>query len=215
MTQQPTIISLNKIHVSVYDMLADEYEGCADSNSEIVAEAVEKLTQFLATSASVLDVGCAVGNVADAIASKGYEVDGIDISSKMIEIAKRTVPGARFFVGDVYTYSFEKQYDAIIAFAFIHLFPRGEVVKMLNKFKEILKPGGYLYTGTTESSEYIEGYEYKHDYSKKVRRFRARWPRKELDQFLVNNGFEIIEVYKHIDFKNKIWLDYLLKVKEL
>lgn len=85
---------------------------------------------------------------------------------------------------------------------------------MLQKFREILKPGGFIYTGTTESSEYTEGYEYKHDYNKKVRRFRARWPRNELDQFLVNNGFEIIEVYKHIDFKNKIWLDYLLKVKE-
>lgn len=215
MTKQPTISSLNKTNVGVYDLLADEYEACAKANLDIVSESMDKLLRHITPPATALDVGCGVGNIADALVSKGYEVDGIDISPKMIEAAKRTVSGARFFVGDVYTYSFEKHYDIIVAFAFLHLFPKREVVKMLQKFREILKPGGFIYTGTTESSEYTEGYEYKHDYNKKVRRFRVRWPRNELDQFLVNNGFEIIEVYKHIDFKNKIWLDYLLKVKEL
>lgn len=214
MTHQPTISSLNKTNVGVYDLLADEYEACARENSEVVSESMDKLSLHTVPPATVLDVGCGVGNIADALVNKGYVVDGIDISPKMIEVAKRTVSGARFFVGDVYTYSFEKHYDVIVAFAFLHLFPRAEVVKMLQKFRKILEPGGFIYTGTTESSEYTEGYEYKHDYSKKVRRFRARWPRKELDLFLMNNGFEIIEVYKHIDVKNKIWLDYLLKVKE-
>ena len=215
MTQQPTISSLNKTNVGVYDLLADEYEACAKANLDIVSESMNKLSRHITPPATALDVGCGVGNIAEALVEKGYDVDGIDISPKMIEAAQRTVKGPRFFVGDVYTYSFEKKYDIIVAFAFLHLFPKGEVVKMLQKFREILKPGGFIYTGTTESSEYTEGYEYKLDYSKKVRRFRARWPRKELDQFLVNNGFEIVKVYKHIDFKNKIWLDYLLKVKEL
>lgn len=214
MTQQPTISSLNKTNVGVYDLLADEYEACAKANLDIVSESMNKLSRHITPPATALDVGCGVGNIAEALVEKGYDVDGIDISPKMIEAAQRTVKGPRFFVGDVYTYSFEKKYDIIVAFAFLHLFPKGEVVKMLQKFREILKPGGFIYTGTTESSEYTEGYEYKLDYSKKVRRFRARWPRKELDQFLVNNGFEIVKVYKHIDFKNKIWLDYLLKVKE-
>lgn len=50
---------------------------------------------------SVLDMACGRGRHAAIFAREGMEVTGIDISSESIDIAKRTVPGARFMVHDI------------------------------------------------------------------------------------------------------------------
>lgn len=209
-----TLSELNKTHASTYDDLAEEYYQCADDNQQAVDDAMSKLARHLQAPADVLDVGCAVGNIAESMLHMGFRVDGIDIAPKMVALAKKRAPQGHFIVGDVYEYPFTKQYDAIVAFAFIHLFPKGEVGKMLDRLKQLLKPGGYMYTGTTRSDAYSEGYEYKQDYKKKTKRFRARWPREDLDTFLTAHGFEIIHVYEHTDVKGKVWMDYVLQVKE-
>lgn len=209
-----TLMQLNTTHKSTYDQLADEYYRCADDNQDVVNDAMSKLAQYVPAPADVLDVGCAVGNIAESLLRMGYSVDGIDIAPKMIDIARKRAPGGHFFVGDVCDFQFHRKYDAIVAFAFIHLFPRDEVGKVIEKLKQLLKPGGYIYSGTTSSDAYSEGYEYKQDYKKKMKRFRARWPRRELDAFLDAHSFEIIHVYEHTDVKGKVWMDYVLQLKE-
>lgn len=46
----------------------------------------------------VVDVGCGSGVLARALTDAGFDVLGIDASSAMIEIARKTAPGARFEV---------------------------------------------------------------------------------------------------------------------
>jgi SAM-dependent methyltransferase len=49
----------------------------------------------------VIDLGCGSGILSAAVAAAGYEVLGIDISSAMIELARRQVPGGTFVVGSL------------------------------------------------------------------------------------------------------------------
>lgn len=50
----------------------------------------------------VVDLGCGTGHLAREFVQAGYTVDGIDISSSMVAIAKRRVPGARFHVAPLH-----------------------------------------------------------------------------------------------------------------
>lgn len=64
----------------------------------------------------VLDVGCGPGRHANALASAGMVVTGIDISRRFVEVAReRGVPGASFVRADARRLSFDAEFDAAIS----------------------------------------------------------------------------------------------------
>jgi len=106
---------------------------------------------------SILDIGCGNGNWAKIIKKEFPDIryKGIDISKKMVNLAKANVPEAEFEVGDVRNLK-DEQYDLIFAYTcFLHVPPEDmeETVKNLAKIsKKILmveptkkapKPEGY------------------------------------------------------------------------
>lgn len=64
----------------------------------------------------VLDVGCGPGRHANALASAGMTVTGIDISLRFVEIAnERAAPGASFVRADARDLTFDAEFDAAIS----------------------------------------------------------------------------------------------------
>lgn len=65
---------------------------------------------------SVLDFGCGVGDLYDWLISNEFNVDytGIDISSKMIEEARKQFPNGRFFQKNIFNSPLEKSFDYIL-----------------------------------------------------------------------------------------------------
>jgi SAM-dependent methyltransferase len=66
----------------------------------------------------VLDVGCGPGRHALALARRGLEVTGVDLSPEFVELARTTADGeglaARFVVGDVRELAYDSEFDAAI-----------------------------------------------------------------------------------------------------
>ena len=100
----------------------------------------------------VLDVGCGPGRHAHALARRGIEVVGIDISERFVELARRDAPAAATFLrGDARALTFEAEFDAVIslcqgAFGLSDgpgspLDPDGEVLAGMVRG---LRPGGRL-----------------------------------------------------------------------
>jgi 2-polyprenyl-3-methyl-5-hydroxy-6-metoxy-1,4-benzoquinol methylase len=68
--------------------------------------------------ARILDVGCGTGRHAVELAKRGYQVVGLDISEKMLDVARRKAADAgvtvEFIHGDATDFAFEEKFDAAI-----------------------------------------------------------------------------------------------------
>lgn len=97
----------------------------------------------------VLELGCGAGNVMSILAHEGFtEVTGVDISSEMVEIARRR--GLDVVCGDALEHlaTTTQRFGAILAFDFIEHFSREELMALLPSIHERLLPGGVLVVQT-------------------------------------------------------------------
>jgi SAM-dependent methyltransferase len=104
-----------------YDSLADSWSGGAYANPSCFyrrrADVVAALGGKLRPGAKILELGCADGGLSEVLVADGYVLEGMDVSSRMIELARRRVPhGATFGVGDLNTYAPSEPVEATIGF---------------------------------------------------------------------------------------------------
>jgi SAM-dependent methyltransferase len=94
---------------------------------------------------SILDVGCGTGEHAKYL-SPPYQVDGLDLDSQFVDIAKRKVPSGDFRVGDMRDFTFGKRYDVVqCLFSSIgYLLSGTEILAALKCFRNHLAAGGVV-----------------------------------------------------------------------
>jgi len=92
----------------------------------------------------ILDAGCGSGIYSTLLAQKGAVVTGVDISSKMIEIAKKELPGkvaVTYLVGDLYDLPVKDQEFDIIVCAYV-LENVEKLAPVFAEFNRVLKSKG-------------------------------------------------------------------------
>jgi 2-polyprenyl-3-methyl-5-hydroxy-6-metoxy-1,4-benzoquinol methylase len=139
-----------------WDLVSDDFDKQAraeeKSGSQTHIRTVENTKKYLRESDNVLDYGCATGTVALEIAHNVKEVHGIDISSKMIEIAQRKASEWKTGKPDfVQTTIFDNRlkresFDVILAFNILHF--SEDTPKVMQRIRELLKPGGLFISAT-------------------------------------------------------------------
>ena len=125
-----------------FDNLNQGYEDAFGENPGLI-RAVRKVVDMLPTRAKVLDVGCGTGRpVCQILADADIEVHGIDISEKMVQLARVNVPKAKFSVADMVEYKPPCPYDAVLSILNLFQFPHNTVRAQMTRFAEWLRPGG-------------------------------------------------------------------------
>jgi SAM-dependent methyltransferase len=92
----------------------------------------------------VLDVGCGPGRHARALAERGIDVTGLDVSERFVELARDGAPnGAVFVCGDARAMAYEREFDAVLSLCqgAFGLVP-GEDEQVLRRMVAALGPGG-------------------------------------------------------------------------
>ena len=91
----------------------------------------------------ICDLGCGPGHVAAFLAAAGSAVEGIDLSSGMIEQARRRYPGLAFREGDMRSLAIpDATVGGITAFySIIHLLP-SELTPTFEEWRRVLRPAG-------------------------------------------------------------------------
>ncbi len=104
------------------------------------------LIQYVFSGEKVLDWGCGNGRFYELFQDYSVDYYGVDISEKMIEIAKTQYPKAKFQVVDPLSLPFPNNFfDKVFSFAVFHHIPSEEFrLQFLKEAKRILKPGGLL-----------------------------------------------------------------------
>ena len=178
------------------------WDRTAKSFEKIPIKTVEKIRKHIKSSDTVLDLGCATGTIVNEIANNVKEIHGIDISSKMINIAKDkaskcVIKNAHFTQATIFDKRYkEESFDVILAFNVLHLFKNTqEVIRRING---LLKKGGLFISSTVCLAEKNTFLAFFFSLLTKVRivPYVKFFKILELKDFIVNENFEIIETEK-------------------
>jgi len=117
----------------------------------------EHALKFRPDGGTALDVGSGCsGRFIRLLQSRGYEVEGLDVSAQMIALAKERNPDVIFHHADVCEWSPPRQYDFITAWDSIWHVPLDQHEAVLRKLYNALAPGGiFIWTtgGLDEPTE--------------------------------------------------------------
>ena len=131
-----------------YDKMGETYHNFRDN--EKFNRELQKFADFLPSSGKVLDAGCGVGRpVSQFLVKKGFKVTGVDISQRMIDLARENVPEGSFYQGNILTLDFsDNSFDGIICVYTLWHIPRKDHSSIIRNFHRMLKENGILVINT-------------------------------------------------------------------
>jgi len=178
--------------IAKYDKIASSYARKADVFDSAVEE-VRKFIGILKKGSRVLDVGCAAGRDCKVFKGAGFSVVGIDLSEKLLAIAKKKHPGISFRLADMRNLPFrENIFDGVFARAVLHHLEREEMMGVLKQFYNVLKPGGILFIMTKAGSGLLKKEE---DLTSGEEREFTLLTKNQLHRFLSKVGFQKRKLY--------------------
>ncbi len=131
------------------DKTRQDYNAIAESFSStrrFVWQGLEPLYNYALPREKVLDLGCGNGRLLQIFKEIDIDYTGVDSSEKLVEIAKKLYPNAKFQVADALHPPFPtNHFDKIYSIAVLHHIPSEELrLKFLEGVKRVLKRDGLL-----------------------------------------------------------------------
>ena len=168
--------------VSYYDKNAEEF--CKNTINADMSFCRDKFLKYLSAGASILDVGCGSGRDSIAFKQLGYHVTAMDASPKICQEAEKVL-GQKVLCKTFEELDDENVYNGIWACASLLHVPKERVGKVLYRLKRALKNGGVLYASFKygEEEKVVNG------------RFFNYYSEHSLREFMVENGFEVLELF--------------------
>lgn len=138
---------------AAHDVLAEFYaERLADALDRMPVERAVlglfcELTREAGLGTTVGDIGCGTGRLAPFLAAGGLSPRGIDLSPRMIQVARRDHPGVPFDVADLRQLPFAdaELAGAVCWYSLMYLAPPDRPAAF-DELSRVVKPGGYLVT---------------------------------------------------------------------
>ncbi len=125
----------------------DEIYASVDKDYAAEASKTHKVIKKykLSKGKHLLDVGCGTGVHAGYL-SRYYQVEGLDLDTKMLSVAKKKHPKIRFHQGDMVNFDLARQFDAIVClFSSIgYAKTKSRLQKAIKTMARHLLPGGVL-----------------------------------------------------------------------
>jgi ubiquinone/menaquinone biosynthesis C-methylase UbiE len=123
-----------------YDLYAGLYDKTLEFLDSFERNELKRMI-YSAKGKKVLDVGCGTGRLFPEFQKMNFDITGIDVSQKMIDIAKNRCHKAKLLVGDVENLPFkDDSFDVVVAsFVVVHL---KYLEKAFSEIYRVLKNGG-------------------------------------------------------------------------
>lgn len=173
----------------VYDDLSESW-GNDKTLHDWGEDDLNEFSRKVGVGGKVLDLGCASGYQSKLLARQDLNVTGLDLSRKMIFLAIKRVPEARFMVGDMTKLKFKAlSFDGVYARASLLHIPKKQIPKVLLSINKILRKNGLFYLAVKEGDGEKEIVDQRHGV--KVKRFFSLFKEAEIQGFLEKADFRI------------------------
>ena len=126
-----------------YERFGEFYDAVMGDRSA-AAEQVRKLIQAAKPDAkNVLELGCGTGSILKCL-QDAYEVSGLDISGKMLSVARKKVPRSKLFRQDMVDFRIDARFDVIFCVfdSINHVRRFSDWKKVFAAVRRHLLPGG-------------------------------------------------------------------------
>lgn len=191
-----------------YNKIANEYAKKIEDR--VFLEEINKFINLLELKPQVLDLGCAAGRDAKALTDRGIDVIAVDLSEKLLAIAKRKYPNIKFRKADIRALPFPSDsFDGIWASAVFHHLDKKEMIPTLKEWKRVLKENGIMYLSTKVGRGNWQG---KDELSLGEKIVFTLLTKEELHKMLTRVGFRKIELtVKKDSTRDLYWLQGFYK----
>ncbi|MBE9118017.1 class I SAM-dependent methyltransferase [Lusitaniella coriacea LEGE 07157] len=129
-----------------WNKASKNYDKTEERFEYIHKKARENTKKHLKDSHIVMDYGCGTGTASCEFSSQVKEIQGIDISSEMIRIAKEKavvskIKNVNFEKADLFEDKFQNEsFDVILTFNMLHTVPNPQ--NIVHRINDLLKPDG-------------------------------------------------------------------------
>ena len=136
-------ITAQDLYAQLYDLWVFDWPGEVDFYKELIALSPEIKTK------GVLEIGCGTGRIALRIAQNGINITGLDLSSELLEIARKKsigLPNIHWVNGDMRKFEIGKKFGAVIipGHSFQFMITPDDQVNCLEQIKHHLVADGLL-----------------------------------------------------------------------
>ena len=192
-----------------YNLIAEDFSQTRHS----VWPELTFFRKYVKEGERILDLGCGNGRLFEFFENRNVEYIGVDNVEKLIEIARKKYPEAKFLVGDALNLPFSDNYfDKVFSIAVFHHIPSGEFrLQFLKEVRKVLKQEGLLILTVWDLWRRVaslklltkftifkifgkSGLDFKDvfvPWGKKVKRYYHHFTKRELINLVKKEGFKI------------------------
>jgi SAM-dependent methyltransferase len=137
----PTLTA-NDLYAQLYDARVQDWPGELDFYRDFLAHTPE-------SSQGILEIACGTGRVTLPLSKAGYKMTGLDISTELLEVARKKSVGMAdpvWIQADMRTFKLKRKFGVVISpgHSFQFMNTPDEQVQCLEQVKRHLIPGGWL-----------------------------------------------------------------------
>ncbi|HBB31293.1 MAG TPA: class I SAM-dependent methyltransferase [Cyanobacteria bacterium UBA8803] len=127
-----------------YDRIAQWWQNQHQDSSYGLAQ-LERAIKFTSKRNSALDVGCgSSGRFINVLSNQGFQAEGLDISTEMINLSKQLQPEITFYLEDICCWIPRKFYSLISAWDSTFHLPLNAQEPVMKKLGDALEPDGVI-----------------------------------------------------------------------
>jgi SAM-dependent methyltransferase len=141
-----------------YESVWEEFlagRGSRSRSARIGVKEVRKWARTLPHGSSVIDLGCGPGfPITAVLVEEGLHVFGVDAAPSFVAAFQLNLPGTPVICEAVQeSRLFDRTFDAVLAWGLMFLLKAEDQHRLIQRFAEILVPGGrLLFTATAKSA---------------------------------------------------------------